>query len=41
LKLPPRTVRVLRSYAARSGLTLGEIVTRAVGAFLNALRRHG
>ena len=41
LKLPPRTVRVLRSYAARSGLTLGEIVTRALGAFLNALRRHG
>jgi hypothetical protein len=41
LKLPPRTVRALRSYAARSGLTLGEIVTRALGAFLNALRRHG
>jgi hypothetical protein len=41
LKLPPRTVRVLRSYAARSGLTLGEIVTRALGAFLNALRKHG
>jgi hypothetical protein len=41
LKLPPRTVRVLRSYAARSGLTLGEIVTRALGAFLNAVRRHG
>jgi predicted DNA-binding transcriptional regulator YafY len=41
LKLPPRTVRVLRAYAARSGLTLGEIVTRALGAFLSALRRHG
>jgi hypothetical protein len=41
LKLPPRTVRVLRSYAARSGLTLGEIVTRALEAFLNALRKHG
>jgi hypothetical protein len=41
LKLPPRTVRVLRSYAAHSGLTLGEIVTRALEAFLNALRRHG
>jgi hypothetical protein len=41
LKLPPRTVRVLRSYAARSGLTLGEIVTRALEAFLNAVRKHG
>jgi hypothetical protein len=41
LKLPPRTVRVLRSYAARSGLTLSEIVTRALEAFLNAFRRHG
>ena len=41
LKLPPRTVRVLRSYAARSGLTLGEIVTRALEKFLNALRKHG
>jgi predicted DNA-binding transcriptional regulator YafY len=41
LKLPPSTVRVLRSYAARSGLTLGEIVTRALRAFLSALRRHG
>jgi predicted DNA-binding transcriptional regulator YafY len=41
LKLPPRTVRLLRAYAARSGLTLGEIVTRALGAFLSALRRHG
>lgn len=41
LKLPPSTVRLLRSYAARSGLTLGEIVTRALAAFLSALRRHG
>jgi predicted DNA-binding transcriptional regulator YafY len=41
LKLPPSTVRVLRSYADRSGLTLGEIVTRALRAFLTALRRHG
>jgi hypothetical protein len=41
LKLPPRTVRGLRSYAARTGLTLGEIVTRALSAFLNAVRRHG
>jgi predicted DNA-binding transcriptional regulator YafY len=41
LKLPPSTVRLMRSYAASSGLTLGEIVTRALGAFLSALRRHG
>jgi len=41
LKLPPRTVRVLRSYAAGSGLTLGEIVTHALEACLNALRIHG
>jgi predicted DNA-binding transcriptional regulator YafY len=41
LKLPPSTVRLLHSYAARSGLTLGEIVTRALRAFLSALREHG
>ena len=41
LKLPPNTVRLLRSYAARSGLTLGEIVSQALRAFLSALRRHG
>jgi hypothetical protein len=41
LKLPPRTVRALRSYARRSGLTMGEIVSRALQAFLGALRRHG
>jgi predicted DNA-binding transcriptional regulator YafY len=41
LKLPPRTVQRLRSYAKRSGLTLGEIVTRALSGFLSALRRHG
>jgi hypothetical protein len=41
LKLPPSTVQRLRSYARRSGLTLGEIVTRALAGFLSALRRHG
>jgi len=41
LKLPPRTVQRLRSYARTSGLTLGEIVTRALAGFLSALRRHG
>jgi hypothetical protein len=41
LKLPASTVHALRSYARRSGLTLGEIVTRALQAFLGGLRRHG
>ena len=41
LKLPPATVRVLRAYARGSGLTIGAIVTRALDAFLSALRRHG
>ena len=41
LKLPPSTVRLLRSYAARSGLTLGEIMARALRAFLSSLQRHG
>jgi predicted DNA-binding transcriptional regulator YafY len=41
LKLPPSTVRLLRSYASKSGLTLGEVVTHALRAFLRALRRHG
>lgn len=41
LKLPPSTVRALRAYAKRSGLTMGVIVTRALEAFLGALKRHG
>ena len=41
LKLPPRTVRALRIHARSSGLTIGVIVTRALDAFLGALRRHG
>jgi len=41
LKLPPTTVRLLRAYAARSGLTLGEIVTRALHAFFGTRRRRG
>lgn len=41
LKLPPDAVRLLRSYAARSGLMLGDIVARALRAFLSTLRRHG
>ncbi len=41
LKLPPRTVELLRKYAKSSGLTIGAIVTAAVNAFLRTLKRHG
>jgi hypothetical protein len=41
LKLPPRTVELLRKYARSSGLTIGAIVTGAVNAFLRTLKRHG
>jgi hypothetical protein len=41
LKLPPDTVRLLRMQAARSGMTIGALVTRALDAFINALKGHG
>jgi hypothetical protein len=41
LKLPPRTVRLLRAHARRSGVTIGAIVARALDAFFGALSRHG
>jgi hypothetical protein len=41
LKLPPRTVELLRKYARSSGLTIGAIVTGALKAFLHALKKHG
>jgi len=41
LKLPPRTVELLRKFARSSGLTIGAIVTGAVNAFLGALKKHG
>ncbi len=41
LKLPPRTVVLLRKYARSSGLTIGAIVAGALKAFLRALKRHG
>lgn len=41
LKIPGSVVRDLRSYSAASGLTLGEIVARAISTFLKATRRHG
>jgi hypothetical protein len=41
LKLPPRTVELLRKSAKSSGLTIGAIVTGALNAFLGALKKHG
>jgi hypothetical protein len=41
LKLPPRTVELLRKYARNRGLTIGAIVTGALNAFLRTLKRHG
>ena len=41
LKLPPRTVELLRKYARSSGLTIGAIVGTALNAFLRTLKRHG
>jgi predicted DNA-binding transcriptional regulator YafY len=38
-KLPVSTVRALRAYARRSGLTLGQIITRALAALLGAFQR--
>jgi hypothetical protein len=34
-------LRDLRSYSEASGLTLGEIVARAISRFLRATRRNG
>jgi len=41
LKIPGSVVRDLRSYSEASGMTLGEIVARAISRFLKATRRHG
>ena len=41
LKLPPRTVKLLRKYAKSSGLTVGAIVTAALSVFLRTLKKHG
>ena len=41
LKIPGSVVRDLRRYSTVSGLTLGEIVARAISTFLKATRRHG
>jgi len=41
LRVPRNIVRELRAYSASSGLTLSEIVRRAISAFLSAARGHG
>jgi hypothetical protein len=41
LKMPPNVVHDVRAYSMISGLTLSEIVTRAITAFLAAVRGHG
>lgn len=43
-KIPGDAIHQLRAYSASSGLTLSEVVTRALRAFLSAVRqrnRHG
>ena len=41
LKMPANVVRDVRAYSVISGLTLSEIVTRAITGFLAAGRGHG
>jgi hypothetical protein len=41
LKMPANVVRDVRAYSGISGLTISEIVTRAITAFLAAVRGHG
>ena len=41
LKIPANVVRDVRTYSTVGGLTISEIVTRAITAFLAALRGHG
>jgi hypothetical protein len=41
LKMPANVVRDVRAYSATSGLTISEIVTRAITAFFAAIRGHG
>jgi hypothetical protein len=39
IKLPLPTMRALRAYARRHRLTLGQIITQALAAFLGAVHR--
>lgn len=40
-KLPRNLIRDVHAYSAASGLTLSEIVRRALVSFLSAIGRHG
>ncbi len=39
-KLPVSTVRAIRAYARRSGLSLGQVVAQAVTALLDTIRQR-
>ncbi len=41
IKIPADVVKRLRSHAQASGMTLGEIVAKAIVSFLDNLHRHG
>jgi hypothetical protein len=41
IKVPARAVDALRAHARISGMTMGEIVSRAITAFLARSKRHG
>ena len=41
LKLPRSVAAALRAQAKSSGLTIGEIVSRAISMFLSSLGKHG
>lgn len=41
IKVPAATVEKLRAYSHTNGMTMGEIVSRALSAFLARTRRHG
>jgi predicted DNA-binding transcriptional regulator YafY len=40
-KIPGDIIELLRAYSATTGLTLSEIVTRAIKAFLSSASRNG
>jgi hypothetical protein len=40
-KIPGKVIRALRRYAAANDLTLSEVVTRAIEAFVVRVRRDG
>ena len=40
-KISSDTIRALRTYATANGLTLSEVVTRAIMDYVSRARRHG